>query len=71
MQPSSTVMLFVQVPRVVPSRDEIQCLASVPTLLRDNRKEKGKTRVGIPNAALKCSAQKSLKIGEKSLNRGK
>ena len=46
MQPSSTVMLFVQFPRVVSSRDEIQCLASVPTLLRDNRKEKRKSQSG-------------------------
>jgi hypothetical protein len=46
MQPSSTVMLFVQFPRVVPSRDEIQCLASVPTLLRDDRKEKRKNQSG-------------------------
>jgi hypothetical protein len=35
----------------------------------EKEKKREKTRVGIPNAALKCSAQKSLKSGEKSLNR--
>jgi hypothetical protein len=33
------------------------------------KKTRRKTRVGIPNAALKCSAQKSLKMAEKSLSR--